>query len=226
MLHGVPSSGLLFRGAMPLLAQAGFRVLAPDLPGYGESDAIADLSVGGHLAWLLRWLDHVGVDRCAVAGVDFGGLVAAELCLAGRGTRLVLTSSALSWGWATSVAAAIPPFDRLFYRLFSGHLYLRRAENPGPLVALHAGRIESDPDFIERMRGTALALRPSDRAARLDVPVRLVWGSEDPLFPPWMARRLAAACGGELVVVEGARHTLPWDRPAVWAREVLEGVRG
>lgn len=226
LLHGVPTSGLLFRDALPRLVAAGFRVLAPDLPGYGDSEAISDLRVEGHVDWLVNWLDARGVDVHTVAGVDYGGLLAAELCLRGRAGRLALTSTALSWGWATSVVAAIPPFDLLFYRLFSGHLYLRRAERPGPLVALHAGRIESDGDFIERMRGTALALRPSDRARRLDVPIRLIWGSDDPLFPPWMARRLAAACGGELVVVEGGRHTLPWDRPEVWADEVLHLARG
>lgn len=211
LLHGVPTSGALFRG----VRLPGHRMLVPDLPGYG-SEPIEDVSVQGHVRWLHDWMDGLGVSRAAFVGVDYGGLLSLAT---DRATSRVLTSTAASWGWATSVVAALPPFHRLFYELFSGHLYLRRAENPGPLVALHAGRIASDPDFAARMRRTALALRAVTPPR---VPTRLVWGSDDPLFPPWMARRLAARLDAELVVVEGGRHTLPWDRPERYAQEVLE----
>ena len=211
LLHGVPTSSLLFRDARALLPG---RVLAPDLPGYGESGALRAPTPEAYLDWLEAWLDEVGVERAAFAGQDFGAYLAAGLTRRGRVRALGLTSTALGWGWLPSMAAALPPFDQLFYRLFAGRAYLGRAERAGPLEALHVGRIASDPDFVERMRQTALALRPLQVEP---VPAVAIWGSEDPLFPPWMGRRTAAAIGAEWHCIEGGRHTLPWDRPARWA---------
>lgn len=216
LLHGVPTSSLLFRDAMPLLPG---RVLAPDLPGYGESANPEQVDLDATLDWAEAWLDHLGLGVVDAAGQDFGGLVAAGLAHRGRVRRLALTSTALSWGWTTSVVAALPPLDRIFYRLFAGRAYLARAERGPVLTALHVGRIASDPDFAARMRRTALALRG---IAPPRVPTICVWGSHDPLFPPWMGRRTAASIGAEWVLIEDGRHTLPFDRPRSWAGVISE----
>ena len=44
LLHGFPDSGRLWRHQVPALAQAGFRVIVPDLRGYGRSDKPADVA--------------------------------------------------------------------------------------------------------------------------------------------------------------------------------------
>ena len=44
MLHGEPSWSYLYRHMIPLVAEAGHRVLAPDLIGFGQSDKPADVS--------------------------------------------------------------------------------------------------------------------------------------------------------------------------------------
>ena len=44
LLHGFPDSGRLWRNQVPALADAGFRVIVPDLRGYGRSDKPADRS--------------------------------------------------------------------------------------------------------------------------------------------------------------------------------------
>lgn len=219
LLHGVPTSSLLFRDVMARLPG---RVLAPDLPGYGDSGALASEDLDAYLDWLEAWLDEVEVSDAAFAGQDFGAYIAAGLAARGRVRALTMTSTALSWGWTSSVVAALPPFDRIFYRLFSGRAYLARAERPGVLTALHVGRISSDPDFVERMRRTALALRGVDPAPLRGLPTQCIWGSEDPLFPPWMGRRTAAAVDAEWVELAGGRHTLPWDRPEQWAASITD----
>jgi pimeloyl-ACP methyl ester carboxylesterase len=227
----VPTSSLLFRDAMPLLARR-YRVLAPDLPGYGETEALSgDHSVGAHAAWLLALLDALELDRVALAGQDLGGLLGIEAALAGRVRRLVLTSCPAGLGWMSSRVMAWPGLELFFYRLFAGRLYLSKAERAGPLQALHIGRIASEGDaFVERMRATALAFGLREFMARpgrlraSGVPVSLVWGDEDPLFPSWQARATAKALNAPLTLVPGGRHTLPFDRPRVWSDAVLTAL--
>lgn len=59
MLHGEHGWSYLYRRMIPLVTAAGFRVVAPDLIGFGRSDKPAeqkDYSFSNHLRWLLSWL--------------------------------------------------------------------------------------------------------------------------------------------------------------------------
>src|SRR5262249_24424629 len=54
LLHGEPSWSFLYRTVMPVLAEAGFRAIAPDLIGFGRSDkpaAVGDHSYAQHVEW-------------------------------------------------------------------------------------------------------------------------------------------------------------------------------
>lgn len=79
LLHGFPDSGRLWRNQAPALAAAGFRVIVPDLRGYGGTDKPAD--VGAYaLPFLagdvLGVLASLGVDRAHVVGHDWGAALA------------------------------------------------------------------------------------------------------------------------------------------------------
>ena len=74
LLHGFPDSGRLWRHQVPALAEAGFKVIVPDLRGYGRSDKPMevdayrmDLLVGDVLAVL----GDAGVERAHVVGHDW-----------------------------------------------------------------------------------------------------------------------------------------------------------
>ncbi|MDP9375766.1 MAG: alpha/beta hydrolase [Chloroflexota bacterium] len=78
LLHGLPTSSFLWRRCLPGLATAlpGWRIVAPDLPGYGRSapwPGAGPRALGRFLDALLR---ELGVGRFALAGHDLGGLVA------------------------------------------------------------------------------------------------------------------------------------------------------
>jgi pimeloyl-ACP methyl ester carboxylesterase len=75
LLHGFPDTGRLWRHQVPALAEAGFRVVVPDLRGYGRSDQPADVGAYAfpHLvADVLGVLDHLGIDRAHLVGHDWG----------------------------------------------------------------------------------------------------------------------------------------------------------
>lgn len=80
LVHGASGGGAnWYRLIRPLARHA--RVLAPDLPGFGLSQAIEPRApLGRHIAQLLlTWLDQIGVDAFDVVGTSFGGLVALRL---------------------------------------------------------------------------------------------------------------------------------------------------
>src|SRR5688572_11046083 len=67
LLHGWGASAYNFRGVLPLLARSGFHAIAPDLRGHGWSDTITSAGAYSSEAmarWVMKLLDHLGVDRC------------------------------------------------------------------------------------------------------------------------------------------------------------------
>ena len=79
LLHGFPDTGRLWRHQVPALAQAGFRVIVPDLRGYGRSDKPAAVEAYGLPALaadVLAVMGDAGVERAHVVGHDWGAALA------------------------------------------------------------------------------------------------------------------------------------------------------
>lgn len=77
-LHGEPSWSYLYRKMIPPLVQAGLRVIAPDLPGFGRSDkpaARADYTYQRHVDWLRALLDGLALPPATLFCQDWGGLL-------------------------------------------------------------------------------------------------------------------------------------------------------
>lgn len=86
-LHGHPFSRAMWAPQLAALSDE-FRVVAPDLPGYGESPPLAQIMSMRRLAdEVVTLLDAIGVERATVVGLSMGGLVAMELGL-GNADRL------------------------------------------------------------------------------------------------------------------------------------------
>lgn len=79
LVHGSPGAGSDFRGLIePLAAES--RVLVPDLPGFGRSEAgLPDYSARAHAAYLAQLLDALDLESAHVVGFSMGGAVALEL---------------------------------------------------------------------------------------------------------------------------------------------------
>src|SRR5207237_5373254 len=79
LLHGFPDSGRLWRHQVPALADAGFKVIVPDLRGYGRSDkpqAVEAYSLQALAGDVLAVLNDGGVERAHVVGHDWGAALA------------------------------------------------------------------------------------------------------------------------------------------------------
>ena len=104
LLHGEPSWSFLYRTMIPVLLDAGCRVVAPDLIGFGRSDKpseIDDYSYAGHVEWLRSvLLDVLELDGITLVGQDWGGLLGLRLAAEnpGRFARIVAANTGLPDG--------------------------------------------------------------------------------------------------------------------------------
>ena len=104
LMHGEPSWSFLYRRVIPVLADAGLRVVAPDLVGFGRSDkpvAQADYSYARHVAWMRRaLLEELGLTGVTLVGQDWGGLIGLRLVAENpdRFARVVVANTGLPTG--------------------------------------------------------------------------------------------------------------------------------
>lgn len=137
LLHGFPELWYTWRHQMRALAAAGYRAVAPDLRGYGDSDAPAAGDPGQYTALhvvgdLVALLDALGETRPVfVAAHDWGALTAWSLCLF-RPDR-VRALVALSVAYAPR-SAARKPVDGL-RALYGDDYYICRIQEPGAIEA-------------------------------------------------------------------------------------------
>jgi haloalkane dehalogenase len=83
LIHGEPSWSFLYRTMIPGLLEAGFRVIVPDLVGFGRSDkplADGDYTYARHVEWMRELLfDRLGLTDVTLVGQDWGGLIGLRL---------------------------------------------------------------------------------------------------------------------------------------------------
>jgi len=90
LLHGEPTWSYLYRTMIPPLADAGHRVLAPDLIGFGRSDKparIGDYTYLRHVEWLTSWFDSLDLHDVTLLGQDWGSLIGLRIA-AEQGHRI------------------------------------------------------------------------------------------------------------------------------------------
>ncbi|MFK7976724.1 MAG: haloalkane dehalogenase [Halioglobus sp.] len=103
LMHGQPVWSYLYRYMIPLLVDRGFRVIAPDLIGFGRSDKPTqrqDYTYARHVTWMSDWLTQLDLQDITVFFQDWGSLIGLRLVTAfpERFGRVVLANGALPAG--------------------------------------------------------------------------------------------------------------------------------
>ena len=78
LLHGEPMWGYLYRKMIGPFVDAGYRVIVPDLIGFGRSDKYVDearYTYTAHVGWVTRLIEQLDLRRMTVFGQDWGGLI-------------------------------------------------------------------------------------------------------------------------------------------------------
>lgn len=112
MMHGEPSWCYLYRHMIGPVVAAGYRVVAPDLIGFGKSDkpaAQGDYSYARHVGWMRSWVEQLELTNITLACQDWGSLVGLRLVaeMPDRFSGVVLSNGGLPEGGKAPVAFAI-----------------------------------------------------------------------------------------------------------------------
>ncbi len=78
LFHGQPSWSYLYRHMIPVLVEAGYRVIAPDLIGFGKSDKPVSSDThtyGNHVKWMSSFVAQLGITQAAAFFQDWGGMI-------------------------------------------------------------------------------------------------------------------------------------------------------
>jgi len=214
-----------------------FRVIAPDLPGFGESDhpTNADYGVRRQAERMRNFVRQLGLGRVHVAGNSMGGYIAGVF-----GAQYPETTSSLWLIAPAGVLEAEPsdldrrlemgdnpllPSTKAEYEALIDYAMHQPPYMPWAIVELLAQRnIERRPllsDIFETLRTSRVSL--TEELARSPVPALVVWGEHDRLLDPSGARPLAEAMSAaEVRIMADAGHIPMLERPGQLARDYLE----
>lgn len=254
LLHGIPASAELWMHVQPRLAEAGYRVLAPDLPGYGRTrlPADGDRSLGGAADLVADWLRGAGLGPAWVVGHDLGGGVAQ--ILAGRHpdvvARLTLGDTVVGDSWPVAPirllrgvarAGLYPLLCRigLFPNPWTWHQVRRGLADGSRLDGTVAARMFWDdkvrePRAADEFAAHLRSLDPDQTVAiapllaTVEVPTQLVWARQDH-FQSWeeVGQELAGLLPDpEVVLIDDAGHYVPLEKPAAYTEALLAWRRG
>jgi pimeloyl-ACP methyl ester carboxylesterase len=240
LLHGIPTSSYLWRNVQRAL-MPGYRTIAPDLLGLGNSTPAADGEVRlERQADMLRaLLDAHAVDRVVVVAHDIGGAVAHHF-VAHHHDRVralvVMNIAAFAASWPVPVvramrvpvlgdiASLVPSTPLLRRELRRGvHHRDRMAGAVFDAYAAPVSGLAGRRRFLRFIRGMdpVSAERALHDQLELDVPRLILWGEEDPYQPIEWGRRLHDLWkGSTFVQIAEAGHFLQEDQPARIAGEI------
>ncbi|MEM6984914.1 MAG: alpha/beta hydrolase [Pseudomonadota bacterium] len=239
LMHGTPSSSLIWRDVAPALATAGYRVHVYDLLGFGLSerprDPATDTSVSAQVPVLTLLLDTWGLDTCHLIAHDIGGAVATQLALKSpervRSLTLIDVVSFDSWPSPRTRAQMQAGLDSLIqapdaqHRAHFREWLLSAVHNTDKLAAT---ALDTYLDFISGTIGQASLFQHQIRhydaahtapfAARYaelgQRPTQILWGADDAWqVVDWAHKLHAAIPGSELHIMDECGHFAMEDQP-------------
>ena len=231
--HGEPTWSFLWRKVIPPVRDAGFRCLAPDLPGFGRSDKPMDMdwySYDRHVDAVAPLFEELDLRDVTVVVHDWGGPVGLRLAAEhpDRVSRIVILDTGLFTGHQKMTDAWIAFRDfvqrtedlpvgflvRGACRQDPGDEVIAAYEAPFPNAESKAGArafplmLPTSPD----MPGAQAGQRVLKTLRADDLPKLILWADSDPVIPLSTGELFAAALGTKIDhVIKDASHFLQED---------------
>lgn len=237
-LHGASlgSSADVFLRNLGPLAQAGFRAIAFDQPGFGLSDVPADLSAAYRRDSIPKLMDALSLKTAALVGHSQAGNPAVQLALKepGRFTHVIVlgTGSLLpplvGEGEGDEAAAqrrlerrmaTAEPTVEDTRRMLEATLFHHELITPEELALRHARSVGRNFEAFVARNAAAEAAPPKEpetplwqRLVQLPMPLLMIYGREDRAHAAERAQLLKKKYPQlDLHVVPGCKHLVPWD---------------
>jgi haloalkane dehalogenase len=242
MLHGYPESSYMWRHLLPAAAQVGWRAVAPDLAGFGDSAPDPPGTWERHRESIARFHDEHGLGQVVLVAHDWGGLIGlAWACDNPELVRgLVLSGTGFfadgQWHGLAQEMRTEGKGEELLRNLDPGGFRAMMSQLSPGIDEQAAREYWRGYEGEERRRGHLDFYRSMDfeklapyegRLAALGVPALLLWGENDPFAQLSSAHRFERDLPEtELVVVEGAGHFVFDDAPEETAQAVTRFLAG
>jgi pimeloyl-ACP methyl ester carboxylesterase len=227
LIHGHPFDRTLWAPQVTPLTAAGYRVVTPDLRGYGRSSVTPGKVLLADFADdLAALLDHLGIERAVVGGVSMGGQITMEFQLRHpeRVRALVLSDTSAPAETAEGKAFRNRLADRLLAEGMDGYAH----EVIDKMLAAY--NVTAMPDVAARVLKTMCATDPEGAAAALrgraerpdyrdalasvEAPVLILVGADDVYTPVPEAEAIQRLVPhSTLVVIERAGHLPGAEQP-------------
>jgi pimeloyl-ACP methyl ester carboxylesterase len=216
LVHGLGGRSEDWRDLSPYLVRGGFRVITPDLPGFGRSEQPQNFSysIPHQAAVVVTFMDGLGLKQVDLGGWSMGGWIAQRIAFdhPERVRRLMLFNSAglnENPAWNT---ALFSPKTRGELDQLDDLLMPHPPQVPG-FIADDILRISGEHRWVMR-RALDSMLTGRDttdgQLPQLKMPVLLVWGSEDHIFPLAQGEKMHSLVPqSQLDVVRGCGHLAP-----------------
>ena len=243
LIHGFISSTLIWSEVFLRLADAGFRVIAPDLPGYGYSDKPrgGEYTIEAQAGAVLGLMDRLGIEKAIVVGASYGGAIAAAMALdyPERVARLVLIGAVSSDQPKKKMLLRIsrlPVIGDMLTPLFLGSRWVLRKRMEQMYARMARGLDEQMLAARHHLLATSSAHRAMIRTVRrwsanriqrnahlIRQPTLLIWGEDDTHIPLSEGLRLRDAMpNARLIVFRKSGHLPPQEYP----EKFVEAVTG
>jgi pimeloyl-ACP methyl ester carboxylesterase len=240
LLHGLAAGWQWWLENIPTLAER-HRVIAVDLPGFGQSEPLPPpAEMATHARTVLRLLAQLEAEPATVVGHSMGGLVALAMATADpgrvRGLILVGAGGAPMTERRLAITLVVLRFfcavlrRRAVLRALVAHSWLRRIVLIGgfrdprivsPELAAQIMPLFNAPGFVDAIAAAGRAV-PNTVPESVTCPTLLIWGAYDRMAPVQGARELHARLpDSELTVFPDAGHTPLIECPARFNRAVL-----
>jgi haloalkane dehalogenase len=241
LVHGYPESSYMWHEVLPALADAGWRALAPDLPGYGDSEPGAGEGFGTwerHTEALDRFVNELDLGPVALVTHDWGVMIGLRWACEHSSAVSSLTISDGGFfsdrRWHDLANVMRTPGDgeqliRAYTR--EGFAAVMRTTSSGMSEEAIEEYWKGFADDARRLgqlelysSGDFEKLVPYEgRVAALDLPALILWGAEDKFASAKMAHRFHEELpGSELVLLEGAGHFIWDDQPEQATRALVD----
>jgi 3-oxoadipate enol-lactonase len=225
-LHGIRGNRHNWKAQLEAFSATGFKALAWDARGYGDSeDYEGSLNFRDHFVGdVLRVAEHFGVKKFHLVGLSMGGRIARNVGIYHPDRLHSLTVVNANPGFNSMSADAVRRF--VTERKTRSPESIRKLLSSNPRKGAYEELVQSiDRIRDESYRKTLEASVAQDRDAPIEeirVPTLIIGGEEDTVYPPELARAMAARIpGAELAMMKGAGHLANLEQPEEFNRILL-----
>lgn len=230
LVHGAAMDGSVWKYQAAALSGEGFTPIAVDLPGHGGSEGEPSSSAKGYAGWLLAYLIYLG-ESVHLVGHSMGALVVLEAALARPDLVRSVTMIGVSDRMPVNpdLLGAAVEGDPSYVRTMAGWMHARDPIGQPEWTVRDTVRIlqTCDPGVVVADL-TACNEYPgaADGASKLGLPLLLILGEQDLMTKPSAAEPIsAAALDATTVVIDGAGHLVPVERPGVVNEALIDFLR-